>query len=316
MTEFPALRSALVAAAARRRRRRLMTGAAVPAFAVAAGVAAVISFPAASPEREQAAPAPLGALEQAYAVFRRPQTREDALPSARQIEGTVDRARSRLVARDGRVRLYAVPSEIDGVVSLCVLLTGGSVTTAGCGPVARAIRGDQAPVLSLGRRLAALLPDGSRDFWVINDDGTRRTYAVHDNAVLAPATRGLIVGAAWTSAGDTRFVIFPGLVPEAKRPPSTCPGRLDPLPADAAALARRAALRAVDEAYPQAREARVARTRKTAADGTPCPAAVSSRSMEVWLDLVPRDRKRANLPQGRLLAGMVGGRMTVYYLLD
>ncbi len=51
MTEFPALREALVAAAARRRRRRVLTGAAVPAFAVGAAVVALVALPRSTPDR-------------------------------------------------------------------------------------------------------------------------------------------------------------------------------------------------------------------------------------------------------------------------
>jgi hypothetical protein len=52
--------------------------------------------------------------------------------------------------------------------------------------------------------------------------------------------------------------------------------------------------------------------------GTPCSAEISQRSLDVSLHLVPRNpkqRKSASLSEGRLLVGMQGGAMRVFYLL-
>ena len=70
MSEFPALRDALVGAATRRRRRRRVVSAALPVLAVvvAVGALAVVSRP--RPEREQAVPAPHGKITDGYGVFR------------------------------------------------------------------------------------------------------------------------------------------------------------------------------------------------------------------------------------------------------
>src|SRR4051812_49118803 len=109
MSEFPALRSALVAAAARRRRRRLLTGAAVPALAVGAVIVALVSLPRSPPEREIVARPPADALEQAFAVFRRAQRPSDVLPSTRGERQEIDRARTRLLGQGGPTRFYAAP---------------------------------------------------------------------------------------------------------------------------------------------------------------------------------------------------------------
>jgi hypothetical protein len=52
------------------------------------------------------------------------------------------------------------------------------------------------------------------------------------------------------------------------------------------------------------------------ASGTPCAAAVTHRTLEVDLRLNRQGaRKSASLAQGRLLVGVVGGDLQVYYLM-
>ena len=57
-------------------------GAALPTLAVAAAAVAFLSLPAAPPDREQTARTPKSALEQPYAIFRRPQTARRAAARA------------------------------------------------------------------------------------------------------------------------------------------------------------------------------------------------------------------------------------------
>ena len=123
MTEFPALRDALVRAALRRRRRRRAIGAAVPAVAACVGAIALLALPGTPEDRERVARPPAGVLERNYAAFRRPRTAADVLPGAAA-------SRSRLIARDGEVRLFAVPSA-DGRTICLTSVPGGR----GCGPV-------------------------------------------------------------------------------------------------------------------------------------------------------------------------------------
>ena len=81
--------------------------------------------------------------------------------------------------------------------------------------------------------------------------------------------------------------------------------------------AARAALIAVDRTYLGAASATVTRVGGPP-NGTPCTAAVSQRTLQVDLELVPSDpnaRKSASMTQGRLLVGMVRGHLEVYYVM-
>ncbi len=95
-------------------------------------------------------------------------------------------------------------------------------------------------------------------------------------------------------------------------PPERCPA-LEPLPPDADAAARRAGLLAVDRIYPWIQEASV--TGVSPVGPGLCTRDATDRSLLVELHLTPFDasqRNSASLTQGRLLVGMLHGRMTVW----
>jgi hypothetical protein len=316
MTEFPALRQALVAAAARRRRRRLLAGTAVPAFAACAAAAVFVALPHPAPEREIVARPPKDALEQAFKVFRRAQRAADVMPSGKVVPGTVDRARTRFLKQGGPVRYFAAPTTVQGVPTLCLVAVRRKVpAAAGCGPVSDAVKEAKPARITVGNVTGVFLPDGSSDLRFIYANGVGGVSPRNGlSLVLSPG--GQVAGTSWTGASGTRYVRYTGAVPKAGRMPVGCPKKLEPLPADGLAKARRAALIAVDRFYPQASEATV--TAAARPTGTPCSDAVTDRSIEVSLKLVPPDpkqRKSASLSQGRVLAGMRDGYMRIFYLL-
>lgn len=310
MTEFPALRDALVGAATRRRRRRRWLSAAAPALAVAAAAMAVLALPR-EDERELAAPAARDALEQAFAVFRRPATKSDRLPDDLRSREPLERGRARFLGQIGPIRMFAVPAN----GQLCLIAyRHRRASTVSCLPDERATAETSLPVVRNRDWYAVLVPDTTRDVRFVGRDGSQGAGSIRDNALLALAPDG-IGGLSWTGASGTRYIRRSTAPPQVTIPVA-CPRRLDPLPADAAARASRAALIAVDRLYPQAMRAEV--TGATVAPGTPCSRAISQRSVEVELALVPRDpgqRSSASLSQGRLLVGMRDGSMRVYYLL-
>jgi len=307
MTEFPALRDALVRAAARRRRRRRRAVAVVPALA--AGAVAIALLPSSPPERERVAEPPDGgALERAFAVFRRGQTPADRWPEAVS-DPSHDPALTRLLGERDGVRVYAVPGErVLGYPRVCLHLDlprGGSGTCA----FLRTVQTDGIALNDLGV-FAALLPDDTHDVILVDRGGSRRSVTVRDNALVADDVRG----ASWTGPNGVRHVRWHLAEPPRAKLPARCPPALDPLPADAVERARRAALLAVDRLYPHASAATVSGA--TPSRATPCGPAVTRRSIELSLQLVPRGETRsASLAQGRLLLGMLDGRMTVYYVM-
>lgn len=311
MSEFPALRESLVRAAAHRRRRRLTFRAAVPALALAtAAVVLVLAPTGESPrreEREVATPAPARTpLEEAFGVFRRPRTRADEVPAnigGGNIPGP-DWDNSRLLAKHGDDRFYAVPST-DG---LClILLRDGKNVSSMCGPVETMATEGAAPGSVARGRIAFLFPDGTRDVSVTTRDGESwGAPRLTDNAILL---RGELAVLSFTGASGRRYI--QGSLRRPLTPPARCPAKLGALPADPDDEAVRAALRVVQFFYPEAREAEAKAARPS---GTPCGAAITRRTVEVRLTLTPAHGS-ASLAQGRLLVGMVDGRMQVYYLL-
>jgi hypothetical protein len=271
-----------------------------------------VSLPGPGPEREEATPAPRSALEQRYSVFRRPQRPEDVMPAGPREQNAMDPAQTRLVARDGSSRFYAGPTR-DGR-SLCTITVSGGGYGGGCGPIS-ALRDDIAQGGWMGTTYALLFQDGVRDVRLLLQDGTREAPRVHDNGLLASSPIGY-TGVSWTSASDTRYVNRIKPPARGAGPPSTCPASLDPLPPDAASRARRVALLAVDELYPGIAEATVTQVQRE--PGTPCGRAITARTLEVGLHLVPRDLRQSksdSLSQGRLLVGMQEGALRVFYLL-
>jgi hypothetical protein len=321
MTEFPALRDALVDAGRRRRRRRRRVFAVAPTLVGAAAIAVFVALPTSAPEHERTAdPSPTArpssdAVDQAFGVFRRPQVPADVVPAGA-LRSDVDRARSRLVGRSGRVRVYAVPAVRGGKPELCLVQAGLPATTASCAPLSgRAIGEDFASGLGTGDLFALLLPDGTRDVVLTRLDGTTTRPLLRDNGVVV-RDAAKIGMASWTGASGTRYTKRNEFAPQATAPPRTCPSKLDPLPADAVDRAANVAMIAAGGLYPYADEAKVAGTARPA--GTPCSQAITARSIEVTLHLTPRSataRTSASLSQGRLLLGMLGGQMTVYYFL-
>ena len=95
------------------------------------------------------------------------------------------------------------------------------------------------------------------------------------------------------------------------------PEALDPLPPDARAKGDRAALIAVDRCTRASDVATVVYA-SPREPGRRARRAITARTIEVTLRLVPRDpkqRKSASLSQGRLLVGMQDGALRVFYLL-
>jgi hypothetical protein len=309
MTEFPALREALVAAAARRRRRRLLTGAAMPAFAVCAAVVAEISLPGSAPEREQVARPPADPLEQAFAVFRRAQRPSDVLPSTRGGRQEIDRARTRLLGQGGPTRFYAVPTTIDGIPALCLAAVRREVGAAwACKPVSEAVTEGTPLMMWSGRATGVLLPDSSTDLRFIFASGVGSVTA-RNNFSISTNPQESAIGASWTGASGKRYILHTARQPKPVRPPDSCPRRLDPLPDDALERANRAALIAVDRYFPKASRAVVAGAAEGPRDIVPCSPAIADRSVVVGLRLTPA-------AEGRLLLGMINGRMRVYYGLE
>jgi hypothetical protein len=346
VSELPALRDALVAAGTRRlRRRRRRVLRVVPPVLAAGAAATVLLLAGRGPaDREEPAvtPAPAGDLiARNFAVFRRARTAADALPAGYRLgalavpadsRGTVrlSAGRSRLTGRGQGFRVWLVPATQGGSARLCALTQRGGADLRGvCAPVAAAIRADN-PIRELvrPRLLLLVLPDGTRDVLVTLTDG--RVFAPlpidvrdaagdqlpspapRDNTVLA-SLPGNPANESWTSATGVRRVDIQALVPPARLPRvEGCPS-LGPLPADAAAQARAVALRSVATLYQGVVEARVVSVARPA--GTPCRASAAARSLAVGLSLVQADpaaRNSASLAQGRLLLGMVNGRMAVW----
>ena len=258
------------------------------------GAIAIVSLPGGSEERERVARPPAGVLERNYAAFRRPRTAADVLPGAAA-------SRSRLIARDGDVRLFAVPSADSR--TMCLKLVPGGTACAPLDP-------GEPQIYSDDEVYAALVPDRVRDVRVLGEADARR--AGESGILVARAVGGL----SWTDAKGTRYVLRVSPAPPATRLLG-CPSALDPLPDDALERGMRAALIAVDRLYPKATSARVAGAGEGAGDLAPCPAPIGERSMIIGLRLTPRGAGGSPTPpQGRLLVGLVDGRAIVYDKLD
>jgi hypothetical protein len=307
MTEFPALRDALVRAGRRRRRRRLTLGAAVPAFAAAAAAVTLFALPARTPDPEQAAPAPRDRFEQ---IFRRPRVAADALPAELGVTGVEDRARSRLISRRGKVAFYAVPTVVRGSDWLCLIAVDpGRGNEAACGQLAKMLSEEIAPGVVFKGWFGFLFRDGTRDVRLTFADGRRLPAPIHSN-LASGIGDGPIEITSWTGPSGRRHIVSTVNAALFQRPAS-CPRALDPLPPDAEAAARRAALLAVDHTYAEVVEADVTAVKR---GGGPCGRAISDRTIEVGVHLTQRGS--ASLSQGRLLVGMVDGDMQVYCVVD
>jgi hypothetical protein len=320
MSEFPALRDALVGAATRRRRRRRLTGAAAPVLALAAAVA-FLAVPQSSPEREllpvvtTPSPVPLSPLEQAFGIFRRPQAPEDVVPGSKVIGGEPDAAKSRLIATLGPERVFAVPTVLRGEQSLCVVRVRRAGGGSGCSPLKDVLRDDFASGVWGGSIYTLLLRDGAHDVVLALEDGTRLEPSIRENAVIVQ-TKSHVGRTSWTSASETRYIQDNIFDPGTRPLPTSCPGKLAPLPSGPIAKARRAALLAVEEFYPGIESATVTRAQEFF--GSPCGKRVSGRSIAVTLALVPRSpaaRKDPKRTKATLLLATHDGALRVYNTL-
>ena len=324
MSELPALRDALVGAAARRVRRRRRRAAAVIGWTAVAAAAAALVVLLSGPEsreRERPAitPAPQDALERGFSVFSRPATAADALPAGA-LPGGLD-VHSRLALDDGGSRVWLATMTnpkvegFGGRPEQCAVLRGKGGPASACGGsggfgsgFALLIPGHERPDSVL-----FVLPDGARDPQVTLGSGIVLSPTIHDNVALLVPREPAVVGASFTAPSGVREIArWHDLDAKAWTPPARCPA-LEPLPTGAEALARRAALLAADRIYPGIQEARV--TTVTRLGPGLCTRGVSDRSLVVELHLTPFDasqRQSSSLTQGRLLVGMVHGRMTVW----
>lgn len=303
MSEFPALRDALVAAGMRRRRRRRTVGAALPLLAAAAAVIALLSLPHSTPDREQAAPQRLTPLQELFGVFRRAQRPEDRMPAGPAGRYGIDPAGARQIGGAGS-GFYAAPTR--GGRSLCTVVVSGAGYGGGCARI-RDLRPGVAHGQWSGATYALLFPDGVRDVRLLHADGRHDAPRIVDNGVFARSDDEF-TGVSWTS-GTTRYVSRIGRPPKSRLLPSaTCQAALDPLPPDAAERAARTALIAVDRLYPEAKSARVVGSSEAPHDLGGCPAAVLRRSVEVVLAVGKKPR--------RLLVGFQDGAPRVFHALD
>jgi hypothetical protein len=330
MSEIPALRDALVGAAARRARRRRRRAVTIVAWtAVAAAVAAVLALGTFAPrDRERAVtPGPSGLLERAFPVFARAERDGDAAPKREIVNGVprdvvnhsgtlygMTHLRSRLVLDDNGGRAWLVAGKREGEDWLCFVQAGGS---SGCSKLTDFARdggiGWSPPRGHEPGSVSMVLPAGATDTQVTLADGRRLTPALHDGVALVRVPRAA-VAAGWTDAAGTRHITRIDRERDGRSIPEGCP-RLDPLPPDAEAQARRAALMASDYLYPDLAEAEV--TGVTRVGPGLCTRSVTDRSLLVSLRIRPGEpsqRQSASLTQGRLLVGMEQGEMTVWMI--
>lgn len=276
MSEFPALRDALVRAAERRRRRRRAVGASVPAFTAAAAAVAIL-LPGTAPEREEV----VASAVEAYSVFSRPETDADrALPE--QLASAFAGGHPTLIRHVGGGAFALATS----TGSVCVVLRDGDQITGSCAPAEQARDGSLRLAARTGRLLALLLPDGTRDVTTAFARRVREHVPIRDNAALIAIPES-ITALSWTSADGVRHVHRSG--ESTRMIVHRCPRAVGELPPDAEAQAARIALNLVDGLHPSATTARVAGTALTAT--TPCRRIVPGRSVAVTLttDRTPRD---------------------------
>jgi hypothetical protein len=306
MSEFPALRDALVGAATRRRRRRRVASAALPLIAACVVAATLVSLPMGqAPEREDVAPKPPTELEQLYGVFRRPQRPEDVMPAGPRDRNAMAAEQTRLVASNGSSRFFAGPTRDGG--SLCTITVSGGGYSGGCGPIS-ALREDVAQGGWMGTIYALLFQDGARDVRLLLQNGGREAPRLREGGLLASSPVGY-TGVSWTTPSGIRIVnrIKPPQPP--LLPP--CMGPMDPLPDDAVAQAKRAALLEVDQVFPTVQRARVVNAAQYF--GKACGKTNGPRAIVVTLDLATVPGARHT--QGRLVVGKVEGAMRVVHQL-
>jgi hypothetical protein len=220
----------------------------------------------------------------------------------------------RLARDDDGGRVWLVAGERDGVARLCLVRAGpGPLGNGECGELTKLARdgatGWAPPRNGRPGMLLMLLPQGARDVRLTATDGTAIAAAPENGIVFVTLTR-TVTSSGWTDAAGVRHI--EQLEHVDPRLPSGC-RQLDPLPAGADAKARQVALMMAGFFYPGIERASVTRVGPVRPGF--CTRAVTDRSLLVSLRLVPRSaaaRRSASLTQGRLLVGMVHGRMAVW----
>ena len=163
--------------------------------------------------------------------------------------------------------------------------------------------------ITVGDVTGVFLPDGSSDLRFIYDEavGSReRAQRPVDGVEPGSATGRYVLDRRF---GDALHPLLPAPCPLRRAPPTYARNGSNRCPATRSARARRAALIAVDQRYPEATEATVTQANVVRIDpktgdimDRPCTGSVGERSIEVSLRFVPR-----SLPDGRLLLGMQDG---------
>ena len=332
MSAIPELEQALVDAGRRhyrrgalaRGRRRLARPLrlAAPALALAAVavVVVIIARVAAPPREERPAIGPPTRsperLARDFAIFRRARRASDALPARVPYPPYADTRNSRLVGAAGGQRAFVFPSDDpDRGAELCTFTTvSGTGGNGMCAPLVAGV-GDSRLLASRSRRvsdgaplLLAIFRDGITEARITLRDGTILDRPIRENAIFL-ALPSQAVSVSWTDAsGVSHAQAFAG------RP--HCP-RFEPLPPDALAEAKRAALAAAPHLYPATTNPRVTRAKRLARGDRgsdlydKCGERTGRRGVLVELQVTPRIRS-ASLSQGALLLGRIRGRMTVW----
>lgn len=276
MSEIPALRDALVRAGVRRRRRRRRAvGAAVPTFAAVAAAVAFALPRAADPERD--VPPTSVPPVQGFSVFARPQTDEDrALPE-------------RLAAFAGPNLDPALTRRVSGAFvlatttgSVCIAQEDGDQVTGSCAPAGR-VRAGARVAARTAESLTVLVPDGARDIRTdYVDSGQTLSARAQDNVIAVP-NPDRVAALSWTDAGGVRRIQRYGEPRWMTAKRCTGASSYDALPADARALASRAALIDAVQVDPTATSARVVSAEP--APATTCPDTIAQRLVGVNLQL-------------------------------
>jgi hypothetical protein len=199
MSILPETERALVDAARRRPVALPWRSSAAALVACLAIAGVVLVFPG---ERDRApvdhAPRPQAVSELAgvYSVFKRPRTAADEIPpgfrtgfSAMRV--TALREGSRLVARSGRYRAYAIPATRRGAAEVCVLVSighgGGGL---GCWPLTRTHARTTRMTIDGGSLVFALVPDLYHGARLRLADGRVLERPVTDNGVIFAPVHG------------------------------------------------------------------------------------------------------------------------------
>ena len=188
-----------------------------------------------------------------------------------------------------------------GPESVC----GGGIASGLAGPIRRRNAPDS---------IVFVLPDGAGDPHVTLAGGDVLSPTVHGNAALV-VPREPVVGASWTTpAGIREIARYRDLDARGWTPPRALLPALEPLPPGADTTPRRAARRCSPSTADLPVDPGGERDRRVDGRSRPLHARRHRPVALVELHLTPFDasqRNSASLTQGRLLVGMLHGRMTV-----